>query len=54
MFHEMGIQTGVNLDRLLTCVEKAEKLIGCELPGHILRSERASQYHPHTDTVTLK
>jgi hydroxymethylglutaryl-CoA lyase len=54
MFHEMGVPTGVNLDKLLTCVEKAEELIGCELPGHILRSERASKYHPHTDTVMLK
>ncbi|MEL4024260.1 hydroxymethylglutaryl-CoA lyase [Lysinibacillus endophyticus] len=31
----LGINTGVNLSRLLECVELAEKIVGRELPGHL-------------------
>ena len=38
LFEEMGIRTGIDLDRLLDCVRIAEKLAGEPLPGHLLRA----------------
>jgi hypothetical protein len=39
----MGIQTGIDLEKLLDCVRLAEKMAGKPLPGHILRARPASQ-----------
>ena len=38
LFEEMGIDTGIDIDRLLECVRLAETLAGKPLPGHILRA----------------
>jgi hydroxymethylglutaryl-CoA lyase len=38
LFEDMGVNTGVDLDRLLGCVEFAEKLTGRKLSGHILKA----------------
>ena len=38
LFAEMGIETGLDLDRLLECVKMAEELAGHPLPGHLLRA----------------
>ncbi len=38
LFENMDISTGIDLDRLLRCVEQAEAIAGKPLPGHILRS----------------
>lgn len=43
LFEEMGIKTGIDLDRLLDCARLAEKMAGVPLPGHILRARPASQ-----------
>jgi hydroxymethylglutaryl-CoA lyase len=43
LFEEMGIKTGIDLDKLLDCVRLAEKMAGMTLPGHLLRAGRASQ-----------
>lgn len=43
LFEEMGIRTGIDLDKLLDCVRLAEKMAGSPLPGHLLRAGRASQ-----------
>jgi hydroxymethylglutaryl-CoA lyase len=37
-FESMGIETGINLDRLCECVAMAEKITERQLPGHILRA----------------
>ncbi len=55
LFEEMGIKTGVDFDRLLECVQIAEKLAGKPLPGHLLRARPAShiseipEYLPRRD-----
>jgi len=36
MLHEMGIDTGVDLERLLACARRAEELLGRPLSGHLL------------------
>ena len=38
MFESMGVRTGVDMDVLLSCVSKAEKMLKKKCPGHILRS----------------
>ena len=43
LFEEMGIKTGIDLDKLLDCVRLAEKMAGRSLPGHLLRAGKASQ-----------
>lgn len=44
LFEEMGVRTGINMDRLLKCVELAEKLSGRPLHGHLLNARSYSQY----------
>jgi len=41
-FEEMGIRTGIDMDRLLETVEFAERIVGRPLPGHILRARPSS------------
>jgi hydroxymethylglutaryl-CoA lyase len=43
LFEEMGIETGLDIDPLLECVEVAERLAGRPLPGHILRAHPSSR-----------
>lgn len=38
MFESMGVKTGIDKDRLLSCISMAEKMAGKRLPGHILRA----------------
>jgi hydroxymethylglutaryl-CoA lyase len=38
MLHDMGIDTGIDLDRLIETAELAEKLIGRTLPSGVLRA----------------
>lgn len=38
MLHDMGIDTGIDLDALITVAELAEKLIGRTLPSGVLRA----------------
>ncbi len=42
VFEEMGVKTGIDLEKLLDCVKLAEKMAGLSLPGHLLRAGRAS------------
>lgn len=43
LFHEMGIETGLDMDLLLECVKIAETLAGKPLPGHLLRANLNSR-----------
>jgi hydroxymethylglutaryl-CoA lyase len=43
LFHDMGVSTGIDLDKLLDGVRMAEKMAGQPLPGHLLRAGLASQ-----------
>jgi len=38
MCHEMGIETGVDLEALIECAHMAEDIVGHPLPGKLLRS----------------
>ncbi|MDD4355639.1 MAG: hydroxymethylglutaryl-CoA lyase [Smithellaceae bacterium] len=43
LFEEMGIPTGVDLEKLLDCVRMAEQMARMRLPGHLLRAGKSSQ-----------
>ena len=38
MLHEMGIETGVDLPKLLEAVAHAEKILNRQLPGQLLHA----------------
>jgi len=38
MLHDMGIDTGIDLDRLISTAEMAEKMLGRTLPSGVLRA----------------
>jgi len=38
MLHEMGIETGVDLDKLIACAKMAQQAVGRDLPSHVLRA----------------
>jgi hydroxymethylglutaryl-CoA lyase len=44
MCHEMGIETGVELEALLDCAHMAEDIIGRRLNGHLLRSGSLTRF----------
>jgi hydroxymethylglutaryl-CoA lyase len=37
MCHEMGIETGIDLDALIDCAQLAEDIVGHPLPGSVMR-----------------
>jgi hydroxymethylglutaryl-CoA lyase len=45
MLHEMGYQTGIDLDRLIEAARLAEDLLGRELPGQVMKAGPRSQRH---------
>ena len=49
MLHEMGIETGVNLEKLIECAKLAQELVGRPLDSHVAKSGRVN----HTGTGTL-
>ena len=54
LFEQMGVKTGVKLERLLKTVEMAERMAGRELPGHILRAGLSSRLAELPDPPSLK
>jgi hydroxymethylglutaryl-CoA lyase len=38
MLHEMGVETGIALDRLLACARRVQEVLGRPLSGHLLRA----------------
>ena len=42
MLHEMGIETGIDLDRLLACARLAQEIVGTDLPSHLIKAGKRS------------
>ncbi len=36
MLHEMGVQTGIDLDALIACARRAQEILGRPLGSHTL------------------
>jgi hydroxymethylglutaryl-CoA lyase len=45
MAHEMGIETGIDLDALIAAAQKAQDALGRPLPGMVMKSGKASELH---------
>lgn len=44
MCHEMGIETGLDLDRLIECALLAEEIVGHPLPGKVMKGGSLGRY----------
>jgi hydroxymethylglutaryl-CoA lyase len=40
MIEEMGIDTGINLEKLIVCDRFIREIINKEIPGHLIRAGR--------------
>lgn len=38
LLHEMGIETGIDLDKIISIAKKVENLVGHKLPGQVMRA----------------
>ncbi len=51
MFQRMGIETGIDVNRLLDAARLSQRLLGFELPGQVMKAGPAWQLHVRTNTV---
>lgn len=49
MCHEMGIETGINLEKLIECAQMAEDIVGHPLPGKVLRAGSLARFREKMD-----
>jgi hydroxymethylglutaryl-CoA lyase len=45
MLHEMGYSTGIDLDRLIEVAQLAQRILGRELPGQVMKAGPRSRLH---------
>jgi hydroxymethylglutaryl-CoA lyase len=45
MLHEMGLETGIDLDRLIEVARLAQAMLGRELPGQVMKAGPRSRLH---------
>jgi hydroxymethylglutaryl-CoA lyase len=45
MLHEMGLSTGIDLDRLIAVARRAQEILGRELPGQVMKAGPRAQLH---------
>lgn len=53
MFHQMGIDTGVDLEAIVDSVKLAQQLAGQDLSGHVLKAETAFKRSNYPDPLKL-
>jgi hydroxymethylglutaryl-CoA lyase len=46
MLHEMGVETGIDLERLLDCARKAQEVLGRPLSAHLLTAGPVEWHRP--------
>ncbi len=52
MLHEMGIETGIDLDKLCAAARHVEQVIGRSLPGQVMKAGPRLRLHPMDDVET--
>lgn len=45
MLHEMGLETGIDLDRLIEVARLGQRILGRELPGQVMKAGPRCQLH---------
>jgi hydroxymethylglutaryl-CoA lyase len=51
MLQAMGLQTGVDLERLLVLARALPHIVGCPVPGQVAQAGRSCDLHPVPDAV---
>jgi hydroxymethylglutaryl-CoA lyase len=52
--HEMGVETGIDLERLIETSRRVEEIVGRALPGQIIKAGKASRRYPVPDHVRAR
>jgi hydroxymethylglutaryl-CoA lyase len=52
MLHEMGIETGIDLDKLCAAARQAEDVIGRSLPGQVMKAGPRLRLHDPEEVAT--
>jgi len=52
--HAMGVETGIDLDRLIATARRVEEIVGRALPGQIIRAGTSERRYPLPDGVALR
>jgi len=49
--HAMGVQTGIDLDRLVGVSRRVQEIVGRALPGQIVKAGPSTRTYPVPDSV---
>lgn len=49
--HAMGVETGIDLDRLIETSKRVEQVVGRTLPGQIIKAGKCNRRYPVPDSV---
>jgi len=52
--HAMGVETGIDLDRLIATARRVEQIIGRALPGQIIKAGTSDRRYPVPDGVAAR
>jgi hydroxymethylglutaryl-CoA lyase len=52
--HAMGVETGIDLDRLVGVSRRVQEIVGRALPGQIVKAGPSTRKYPVPDTVAAK
>jgi hydroxymethylglutaryl-CoA lyase len=52
--HAMGVETGIDLDRLIAVSRRVEQIVGRPLPGQIMKAGPSTRRYPVPDSVAAR
>jgi hydroxymethylglutaryl-CoA lyase len=52
--HAMGIETGIDLERLIAAARRVQEIVGRALPGQVLKAGKADRRYPAPDAVAAR
>jgi len=52
--HAMGVQTGIDLDRLVAVSRRVQTIVGRALPGQIIKAGPSTRRYPAPDSVAVR
>src|SRR5437867_2835501 len=51
---EIGVETGIDLDKLIAAARRVQAIVGRTLPGQIVKAGKATRRYPLPDTVAAR
>jgi hydroxymethylglutaryl-CoA lyase len=52
--HAMGVETGIDLDRLIATSRRVQEIVGRALPGQIVKAGKSDRRYPVPDGVAAR